>query len=294
MGAGILEPGRNRSPVDVRVLGRCRVDGQSIPPRAPRHGRSRPHWCRAVGELHLGARDLDVESEPLRLASGLLDDRAAELDVGARPVPLVTAGLCLRRRILRLLGCPPRRALRAGVLQSKRLLAAGLHVLAGDGDQHGGVRQPALPAAELQPLLLRGLLRLELLQWRVLPVVLVQLRRVRLRSVLRPAALAESAEHHMGADRPDRLPKSCRQRGRAAAAHFGGAAGADQERCRIKRQGTAGCRATRPTGEGQRHRVATPAGDQGRAGDTREACPGCSSVPRDTSKAGDPRGGDAG
>ena len=87
---------------------------------------------------------------------------ASRTGSGSRPLRLGAARLCLRRWLLRLLG-RPRGVLFAPVyFNSSIYYAARLLLLAGDGDQPGRVRQPSLLAAELRPLLLRRLLRLQL------------------------------------------------------------------------------------------------------------------------------------
>ena len=162
------------------------------------------------------------QQEPLCLASRFLGDRAAELGVGPRPLRVGPSRLRLRQRLLGLLDRPSRRAVCAGLFRSRRLRAAGLLLLAYDGDRPGCVRQPSLLASALPTLLLRRLLRRQLPERRVPPLVLVPIQPLWLRSDLRAPALAVSAGPAMGAPPANRLPAPSRPGGRPTTAYVGG------------------------------------------------------------------------
>src|SRR5688500_8361117 len=116
---------------------------------------------------------LGLAAESLCLAARLLGDGTGELGLDPCPLRFVSAGLRLRRWLLRLLDCQARSPVRAGVLQFERLYTTRLLVLAGNRDQSSRVHQPSLLAAKLRPLLLRRLLRCQLLLRGLFPVVFV-------------------------------------------------------------------------------------------------------------------------
>ena len=134
-----------------------------------------------------------------------------------------------------------------------RVRAAGLLLLACDGDRPGRVHQPSLLAAAIPPLLLRRLLRRQLPERRVLPVVFVPIQPLRLRSDLRSPALAASAGPCNGSTASQRTSRTAaitrmpdrRARGRPREHSASGVNYGQRERPR-------GCRAARPTDEEQR------------------------------------------
>ena len=74
--------------VDFGILGRCHTDRDSVSARAARDRRSRAQHCRTVVGLQMVARLLDLATESLRLASGLLGTDAAGTGTG---FPLTTS-----------------------------------------------------------------------------------------------------------------------------------------------------------------------------------------------------------
>ena len=115
-----------------------------------------------------------------------------------------------------------------------------------------GVFANHLSAAALPTLLLRRLLRRQLPDRRVLPVVFVQIRPLRLRSDLRSPALAASAGPGMGSPRGSGLPEPPRSRGRCDRRVRGRPRETQHARSESARKRSREWRATGPTGHEQR------------------------------------------
>src|SRR4029079_15659167 len=136
------------------------------------------------------SRQLDLAREPLRLAARILGRRPAGLGLGPGALPVDAARLRLRGRLLGLCGRTSRRAILAGVFPAEHLWTARFLLFALAGNEPRRVHEPPVSAAELRALLLWRLLRGQLFDLRVLPVVRVWLQRLWLRSVLYTTTLA--------------------------------------------------------------------------------------------------------
>ena len=106
-------------------------------PEPPATAEAGPNIASPFAGQHLAAGQLDLEPEPLCLASRFLGRRAAGLGLGSRPLRLGSARLCFCRRLLGSLHRPPRCAVCTGLFQWGHVFAAWFLLLADDGDRPG-------------------------------------------------------------------------------------------------------------------------------------------------------------
>ena len=215
----------------------AQVSNVALFARAAGNRRSRSQHRSAFGGRHLAARLLDVESEPLCLASRFLGRRAAGLGVGSRPLRLDPARLRVCRRLLGLLPRPSRRAVCAGVFPWGHVCAARFFLLACDGDRPGRIHQLSLLRPQYQHYYFGDYYAANYQAAGFYPSYSYNSGRYGYDPIYRPRALAASPGRPVGAALRSRLPEPPRSRGCPPAADVGGPSSARRRWGQVRKRG---------------------------------------------------------